>query len=77
MKAGHGPRIAASITMIMILAAMPASPQQQDSKTPPPQPTSSDAIEALETGPLVIPGAAPDLVILYTGNVGGLVSPCG
>ncbi len=77
MKAGHGPKIAASITMIMILAALPAAPQPQDAKTPPPQPTSSEAIEALDTGPLVTPGAAPDLAIMYTGNVAGLVSPCG
>jgi len=77
MKAGHGPRIAASIMILMMLAALPASPQQPDAPPPPSEPTSSNAIEALDTGPLIIPGAAPDLAIMYTGNVSGLVSPCG
>ena len=31
----------------------------------------------LDEGPLVAPGEAPDLVLLYTGGVVGYVEPCG
>ena len=39
-----------------------------------PAPAGSDPADS---GPLVAPGPAPDLVLLYTGNVVGYVEPCG
>jgi hypothetical protein len=40
----------------------------------PPAPAGADPADS---GPLVAPGPAPDLVLLYTGNVIGYVEPCG
>ena len=77
MLAGHGLKITASIAIIMIFSALPLAQQQPDPNTQPTPLTPLSSNEGLETGPLVVPGAAPDLAIMYTGNVAGLVSPCG
>lgn len=59
-----------SIAMILpVLLSGPAARQISLEKVPP-------AGEPDE-GPLVAPGEAPDLVLLYTGGVVGYVEPCG
>ena len=53
-------------------AAGLAAPQQ----TPPP-PASQPTVVLPQGGPLIAPGASPDLALLYTGDVIGYLEPCG
>ncbi|HET6373606.1 MAG TPA: hypothetical protein VFG76_09880 [Candidatus Polarisedimenticolia bacterium] len=55
-----------------LLAATPPEPV-----TPPEGPSSSEHQELATAGPLVVGGASPDLVLLFTGGVVGYVAPCG
>ena len=60
-------RPAAHLALLVLIAgsaAIPVAAQQGVSTAPPP-------------GALVAPGDAPDLTLLYTGDVIGYVDPCG
>ena len=60
-------RTVARLALVAALAAVAASPtvaQEGASTSPPP-------------GALVAPGNAPDVTLLYTGDVIGYVDPCG
>jgi hypothetical protein len=54
----------ALLTLLAVAAAAPVAAQEGVSTAPPP-------------GALVAPGDAPDLTLLYTGDVIGYVDPCG
>jgi len=54
----------AMLSLIAVAAGAPAAAQEGVSTSPP-------------AGALVAPGDAPDLTLLYTGDVIGYVDPCG
>ena len=54
----------ALLTLVAAAAAAPIAAQEGVSTAPP-------------AGALVAPGDAPDLTLLYTGDVIGYVDPCG
>ena len=72
-----------SSLVLLILALGAAVARQSEPARAPgaPAPASgappSAPVDPLDSGPLVVSGPAPDLVLLYTGSVIGYVEPCG
>ena len=72
-------RLAASCFLLIALPN-PALPQAEraPAQTPPAGAEIKGEINPLdESGPLVPPGAPPDIALIYTGGVVGYVEPCG
>ncbi len=73
MRSGRTLSIGIAATLTVCLLLWPsATPQIQERGKPP-----AEDIDDLDRGPLVLEGAAPDMAIIYTGQVEGYVEPCG
>ncbi len=63
-----------AIVVAGIVSAQP--PEQSPGAAAPPVPTVPRSL-SVPAGALVAPGAAPEIEILYTGDVIGYIEPCG
>ena len=68
------------LTVLALLACVSARAEAPPVPGPPgstPQPAASGRRLDPPGGVLVAPGPAPDLALLYTGDVVGYIEPCG
>ena len=72
VRSGTAPFLIAAFALALSFAVARA---RQDA--PPPAPPDAPAADPNDQGPLVFPGPAPDLALIYTGGVAGYVEPCG
>jgi hypothetical protein len=85
LRATRGPTRAAAVLLTALGAALAltraAGPGTQPAPFPgginDPNLAGSNLMVTPDEGPLVVPGPAPDLILLYAGRAQGYIEPCG